>query len=431
MPNKVIFALNNVDNKMRAEIITIGDELLLGQVIDTNSAWIGQILFKNNIQVAYKTTISDQKSAIDSQLNTSLERSDLIVITGGLGPTKDDITKITLAQYFNMGWRIDQKVVQNLEKIFEKKSRKMLEINVMQAEMPDGCETLYNEWGTAPGMWFEHHGKIIISLPGVPYEMKNIFEFNALPKIREKFKTEPLFYKTMVTFNIPESLLAIKIKDIEESLPAHISLAYLPNLNVVRLRLTGKMTGQLNIKEEINHFANQIKDLIGEAIVAEEDLTMSEIISGVLKSKHLSLSVAESCTGGLISHQLTMLPGASQFFVGSVISYSNSVKHHQLGVESTLFETVGAVSEQVVEQMVNGVREKLKTDYAIALSGVAGPGGGSEEKPVGTVVIGICSDKVTIVKRFHFIGDRHNVILRSSNMAFDMLRRMILGLEIE
>ncbi|MDP2174550.1 MAG: competence/damage-inducible protein A [Bacteroidota bacterium] len=416
---------------MRAEIITIGDELLLGQVIDTNSAWIGQILFKNNIQVAYKTTISDQKSAIDSQLNTSLERSDLIVITGGLGPTKDDITKITLAQYFNMGWRIDQKVVQNLEKIFEKKSRKMLEINVMQAEMPDGCETLYNEWGTAPGMWFEHHGKIIISLPGVPYEMKNIFEFKALPKIREKFKTEPLFYKTMVTFNIPESLLAIKIKDVEESLPAHISLAYLPNLNVVRLRLTGKMTGQLNIKEEINHFANQIKDLIGDAIVAEEDLTMSEIISGVLKSKHLSLSVAESCTGGLLSHQLTMLPGASQFFVGSVISYSNSVKHHQLGVESTLFETVGAVSEQVVEQMVNGVREKLKTDYAIALSGVAGPGGGSEEKPVGTVVIGICSDKETIVKRFHFIGDRHNVILRSSNMAFDMLRRLILGLEIE
>jgi nicotinamide-nucleotide amidase len=415
---------------MKAEIITIGDELLIGQVIDTNSAWLGQILVKNDIPIAYKTTISDQKESIVQQLNTSIERSDLIVITGGLGPTKDDITKKTLAEYFNMGWRIDPQVLQHLEMIFEKKSRKMLALNVMQAELPENCETLFNEWGTAPGMWFEFNGKIIISLPGVPYEMKNIFEFQALPKILQQFKTEKLHYKTMLTFNIPESLLALKIRDIEDNLPEHIKLAYLPNLNVVRLRLTGKSTGKNDIVYEIEQIANQIKECLGDAVVSEEDQTMSEIISDLLKSKNYTLSVAESCSGGLISHQLTMIPGASKYFVGSVVSYSNSVKRHQLGVESTLFETVGAVSEQVVEQMAKGVREKLKTDYSIAISGVAGPGGGSEEKPVGTVFIGISSKNLTIVKRFHFVGDRQNIILRTSNMAFDILRRLILGLDI-
>jgi nicotinamide-nucleotide amidase len=207
---------------MKAEIISIGDELLLGQVVDTNSAWLGQLLFKNNIEVKSKTCISDIEEDIIHQLELSLKRSQLIILTGGLGPTKDDITKKTLAKFFNTGWRIDQGVVQQLELFFEKRSRKMLEINVMQAELPESCVTLYNEWGTAPGMWFEKEGAVIISLPGVPYEMKRIFELKALPLIKEKFSQSPLYYKTMVTFNIPESLLALKIKEVEESLPPTI-----------------------------------------------------------------------------------------------------------------------------------------------------------------------------------------------------------------
>lgn len=412
---------------MKAEIITIGDELLIGQVVDTNSAWLGQILFKNNIQVASKSCISDTEEAIMNQLDTSLKSSKLIILTGGLGPTKDDITKKTLAKYFNTGWRIDQGVVQQLEVFFEKRSRKMLEINVMQAELPDSCITLYNEWGTAPGMWFEKDGAVIISLPGVPYEMKQIFENKALPLIKEKFLQVPLFYKTLVIFNIPESLLAIKIKDVEDALPSSIKLAYLPNLNVVRLRLTGESSQGESIIEEIEKYATQIKEILKDAVVAESDLTFPEIISQLLLKEHKTLSIAESCTGGFISQQLTQLAGASRYFVGSVISYSNSVKHHQLGVESILFETVGAVSEPVVEQMVTGVRERLQTDYAIAVSGIAGPGGGSEEKPVGTVVIGVSSNKQTIVKTYHFIGDRSNVIGRSSNMALAMLRELMLS----
>ncbi len=411
---------------MTTEIITIGDELLLGQVIDTNSAWLGQILFKNNISVDYKTAIKDQESAIINQLKTSLERSELIIITGGLGPTKDDITKKTLAQFFNMAWRIDQNVLKQLEQFFEKRGRQLLEINKIQAELPDQCETLENQWGTAPGMWFNIKNKIIISLPGVPYEMKNIFEHVALPKILKHFSTPILVQKTILTFNVPESLLAQQIEAIENNLPKNIGLAYLPNLNCVRLRLTGESVNKTDVAVQIDDIVKQIIRVLGKNVISEKDTTLVEIIYDLLKNNKKTLSLAESCTGGLISHQLTALPGSSSFFVGSVVSYSNSVKHHQLGVENTLFETVGAVSEQVVEQMAKGVRERLKTDYSIAVSGIAGPSGGSKEKPVGTVVIGVSSVHTTRVKKYHLIGDRENVIGRSSNHALNMLRELIL-----
>lgn len=410
---------------MRAEIITIGDELLIGQVVDTNSAWLGQMLNKYGIKIHRINSISDYADEIKLQLTECLNRSELIIITGGLGPTKDDITKKTLAEYFGMGWRTDQAVLTQLASFFKNRGREMLEVNQLQAELPEGCITLFNEWGTAPGMWFEYEGKVIISMPGVPYEMKNIFEFKALPLINERFSQPKLFHKTMVTINVPESILAKRIEQVEDHLPSYIKLAYLPNWNIVRLRLTGVEQAGKDIVSEIETYASQIKAILGEAIVATEDLSMAEIVFNLLSEKNQTLSIAESCTGGYISHQMTMLPGASKVFVGSVVSYSNSVKHHQLGVESTLFETVGAVSEQVVTQMVEGVRERLTTDYAIAVSGVAGPGGGSVEKPVGTVVIGVCSKDTTFVKTYHFIGDRMNVIGRSNNMAFEMLRQLI------
>jgi len=410
---------------MQAEIITIGDELLIGQVVDTNSAWLGQMLNKSNIKVNRINSISDDANEIKDMLTSCMKRSELVIITGGLGPTKDDITKKTLKDFFGMSWRIDQEVIDQLEMYFKDRGRQLMEINKIQAELPDGCITLFNEWGTAPGMWFEIDGRVVISLPGVPYEMKNIFEFKALPKIQERFQEPSLYHKTIVTFNIPESILAKQIEDIEEQLPSNIKLAYLPGLNVVRLRLTGTMSDGLDIYKSVDYFVQRIVDRVGSGVIATQDLTLAEIISNILISNGKTLSVAESCTGGYISHLLTLIPGASKAFVGSVISYSNSVKHHQLGVESTLFETVGAVSEQVVSQMAIGVRERLQTDYSIAVSGVAGPAGGSDEKPVGTVVIGVSSAQETIVKTFHFHGERMNVIGRSANMAFVMLKDLV------
>jgi nicotinamide-nucleotide amidase len=410
---------------MQAEIITIGDELLIGQVVDTNSAWLGQMLNKSNIKIRRINSISDDANEIKDMLSTCLKRSELIIITGGLGPTKDDITKKTLKDFFGMSWRIDQEVIDQLEVYFKHRGRQLMEINKIQAELPDACITLFNEWGTAPGMWFDVDGKVVISLPGVPYEMKNIFEFKALPKIKERFHEPTLYHKTIVTFNIPESILAKQIEDIEDDLPANIKLAYLPGLNVVRLRLTGSMLNEVDIYQLVDSYANRIVERVGEGVISTEDLSLAEIISKILNDKGKTLSVAESCTGGYISHLLTVIPGASKVFVGSVISYSNSVKHHQLGVESTLFETVGAVSEQVVSQMANGVRERLQTDYSIAVSGVAGPAGGSDEKPVGTVVIGVSSSNETIVKTYHFHGERTNVIGRSANMAFVMLKDLM------
>ena len=411
---------------MQAEIITVGDELLIGQVVDTNSAWLGQILNKYNIKIKRIHSISDDAQEIKSCLANCLERSELIIITGGLGPTKDDITKKTLAEFFNSDMVINQSVLAQLETYFKNRGRQMLEINQMQAEVPSVCRVLTNALGTAPGMWFDTNNKVVISLPGVPFEMKHIFEHEALPLIAQQFKMPAFVHRTLVSFNVPESLLAKQIEDIEDSLPQQIKLAYLPSLNTVRLRLSGSaLDNDDNIVQLLDYYIQLIKDRMGKAIVSDQDETLSQTVFNKLSQLNQTLSVAESCTGGYISHQLTQIPGASKVFVGSVISYSNSVKHHQLGVESTLFETVGAVSEQVVTQMVTGVRERLQTDYAIAISGIAGPEGGSEDKPVGTVFIGVSSAKTHVVNRFHFSGNRMQIIERSNNMALAMLLEMI------
>ncbi|MEN9738577.1 MAG: hypothetical protein RLZZ318_611 [Bacteroidota bacterium] len=411
---------------MQAEIITVGDELLIGQVVDTNSAWLGQVLNKYNIKIKRIHSISDDAQEIKSCLANCLERSELIIITGGLGPTKDDITKKTLAEFFNSDMVINQSVLAQLETYFKNRGRQILEINQMQAEVPSVCRVLTNALGTAPGMWFDSNNKVVISLPGVPFEMKHIFEHEALPLIAQQFKMPAFVHRTLVSFNVPESLLAKQIEDIEDSLPQHIKLAYLPSLNTVRLRLSGSaLDNDDNIVQLLDHYIQLIKDRMGKAIVSDQDETLSQTVFNKLSQLNQTLSVAESCTGGYISHQLTQIPGASKVFVGSVISYSNSVKHHQLGVESTLFETVGAVSEQVVTQMVTGVRERLQTDYAIAISGIAGPEGGSEDKPVGTVFIGVSSAKTHVVNRFHFSGNRMQIIERSNNMALAMLLEMI------
>ncbi|MBC7426105.1 MAG: competence/damage-inducible protein A [Bacteroidia bacterium] len=411
---------------MQAEIITIGDELLIGQVIDTNSAWLGQTLNRAGIRIKRINSVSDDASEIVNQLEDCLKRSELIIITGGLGPTKDDITKKTLASYFKMGWREDADVLKQLEELFAKRGRVMIEANRQQAMLPDGCKTLINNWGTAPGMWFEIDGKIIISMPGVPYEMKNIFEHVAMPLITSRFKQPTLYHKTLVTINIPESLLALKIEGIEDSLPKHIKLAYLPNWNIVRLRLTGSQQDNLDIKSEIDSYAKQITDLIPENIVSEEDLSMEEVVSNLLRSKKQTLSLAESCTGGYLAHLMTRLPGSSKIFTGSVVSYAYEAKTIELGVPEELLLTKGAVSEEVVTIMSEAIRKKLGTDYSIAISGIAGPDGGTTEKPVGTVWISVSSADKTITELRHFPGDRINIIGRTANIALDNLRRLIL-----
>ncbi len=426
--SEFIFVQKIMENKLiNAEIIAIGDELLIGQVTDTNSTWLGKMLNKYGIKISRINVISDDKESILSQLEISRQRASLIIMTGGLGPTKDDITKNTLVTYFKTNWRTDEDVLQQLTSFYKSRGREMLEVNRLQANLPANCITLNNTWGTAPGMWFDlDDNKVLISMPGVPYEMKNIFEHVALPRIIKQFKQPTLYHKTIVVINIPESIIAKNIEEIENLLPSNIKLAYLPHMNIVRLRLTGRQINEEDIIDRVNKIAMKIKDILGNSIVAMEDLSMAQIIYNNLHERNQTLSIAESCTGGYISHQMTLLPGASKVFVGSVISYSNSVKHHQLGVESTLFETVGAVSEQVVTQMVEGVRQRLATDYAIAVSGIAGPDGGSTDKPVGTTVIGVCSKNRTIVKTYQFVGDRMNVIERASNTGFELLRQLLL-----
>lgn len=408
------------------EVITIGDELLIGQVIDTNSAWIGQELNKIGLEIVQKTAISDSREHIIAALDSAKTRANIILMTGGLGPTKDDLTKYTLAQYFNCGFRTDETVRQHVTEIFKKFNRPILDINLQQADVPEICETIFNELGTAPGMWFEVEGRIYVSMPGVPYEMKAMMQNFVLPRIKKLGEHRHIIHKTLVSVGIGESFLSKKIEDIENSLPPHIKLAYLPNYNIVRMRLTGKGADKAELQQEIDTFTKKIYGKVGEYIAIDEDTPMQEVVGRLLKQNNKTIATAESCTGGFIAHLLTSIAGSSVYYKGSVISYDNSVKVEQLEVEQNILDTVGAVSQETVEQMVVGVMKKLKADYAVATSGVAGPGGGTEEKPVGTVWIAVAKEGKIESKKYKFHGTRQAIIERSAIMALDMVRKLIL-----
>ena len=413
---------------MLAEIMTIGDELLIGQVVDTNSAWIGQQLSLAGIQVKQISSVSDDPAHIVKALDEAQGRADIILITGGLGPTKDDLTKKTLREYFGMGWRMDEEVLKNVTRIFAAFGREVTEINKLQAQVPDGCITLMNKKGTAPGMWFEHNGKVFVSMPGVPFEMKALVSESVLPMLKQKFGLPVIIHKTILTQGIGESMLAERIEEWEDSLAAeNIKLAYLPAASMVRLRLSATGTDREKLQLAVDRKVQEVLPLINSYVYGYDDQQLEKVVGDLLLEKKQTVSTAESCTGGMIAHMITSVPGSSAYFQGSIISYANEIKMDQLGIPAGLLAQYGVVSEECVRMMAQHMREKFRTDYAVATSGIAGPGGGTEEKPVGTVWIAIAGPDKTYSKKFRFGGDRERNILASSITTLALLRKMILG----
>jgi len=410
-----------------AEIITIGDELLIGQVVDTNSAWMGQKLNEIGIKVYQKTSVSDNEQHIISALNEAKQRADLILITGGLGPTKDDLTKYTLCKYFKSNLRFDDNVFLDIEKIFKARGKEVTELNRKQAEVPEKCTVIQNSRGTAPGMLFEQDGKIFVSMPGVPHEMTVMMEKDVLNILKTKFKTPFILHKNILTQGIGESFLSEMIEEWEDGLPANIKLAYLPSPGMVRLRLTGYGDNDVELKKQIAGEINKLNALAGEYIYGYDDDTLEALVGKLLKEKKQTLATAESCTGGYIAHRITNVPGSSEYYIGSVIPYSNRIKEDFLDVRKEIIKTDGAVSEEVVKQMAQHIKSKFKTDYAIACSGIAGPGGGTPEKPVGTVWIAIATPDELVTKKLQLGSSRERVIMETSLNAMNMLRKILTG----
>jgi nicotinamide-nucleotide amidase len=408
---------------MEAEIITIGDELLIGQTIDTNSAYLGQQLGKIGISVSRKTAISDQENAILSAIAESQSRVNILIITGGLGPTKDDITKKTLCKYFDCGYRMDENVVNQLQKMFEKRGRVMLETNLVQANMPEACETLTNEVGTAPGMWFYRNDQVLISLPGVPGEVYHLIEKQVIPRLQQEFNLPMVEHRTLVTVQKAESLLSRDLESFEASLPENIGLAYLPSFNTVKLRLTQKVE---NINDlSIDHYFKLLQQTIAEDVFCLEDIDPALHVSRYLIQNNISFSTAESCTGGWVAHRLMQAPGISAVYPGSIVAYSNEVKATELGVPSHIFDEDGAVSEACSLAMADGVRKKFGVDLGISTTGIAGPGGGTDKKPVGLVYIAVSYKENSMVKKFRLFGNREQIIQRSSNAALWMVKQIL------
>lgn len=412
---------------MKAEIITIGDEILIGQIVDTNSAWMGEQFNLNGIEIYQITSVHDDHDHIMEAIEKAEKNVDLVVITGGLGPTKDDITKATLCEYFNTKLVFHEATLERIKKRFANRGIDMNKLNRDQAMLPEACAVLTNKLGTAPGMWFEKNETIFVSMPGVPFEMKYLVEFEVLPKLRATGKTKAIFHKTVLTQGLPESMLADKIESWEDALPVHVKLAYLPNPMSVRLRLSAMGEDQEQLKNEVEHEIEKLKQLIPKNIFGYDTETMAQVIGRMLSENGKTLAVAESCTGGTISQLITAVPGCSSYYQGSVTSYSNAIKQKVLGVKNNTLEKYGAVSEEVALEMVAGVKELMCTDYAIATTGIAGPDGGSEEKPVGTVWFAIAGQHKTFTKKHVFVGDhRERNILRSSQTALQLLRRLVL-----
>ena len=411
---------------VNTSIITIGDELLIGQVIDTNSAWMAQQLNKSGIRVNRRVAVGDVWDEIWNALNEESKHADIILITGGLGPTADDITKPLLCKYFGGKLTVNEQALQNVTVLFEKIfKRPLTERNIKQAEVPDVCTVIQNKRGTAPGMIFEKNGKIFISMPGVPHEMKGMMESDVIPLLSSRFEVPYITHRTLMTFGIGESMIADRIQDYEENLPAHIKLAYLPNYGMVRLRLTASGKDKQGIDQEVDNLFATLQELVSDHIVTNCDEKMEEVVAKLLAQQQKTLSTAESCTGGFIAHLLTSIPGSSVFYKGSIVSYSNEIKKELLDVMDQTLEEKGAVSEEVVIQMVKGALKQLKTDYAVAVSGIMGPDGGTPEKPVGTVWMAAGNNREIITQKLHFRFERQLNIQLTAVNALNLLRKFI------
>lgn len=407
---------------MNVEIISIGDELLIGQVVNTNAAWMAEKLYINGFITTHIKSIRDDNNAITDALENSMKNADVIIITGGLGPTKDDITKTTLKDFFNTSIVFDKHAYSLIERFFEERGIKITETNRKQAEILANCTPIYNKNGTASGMWIEEQGKVIVSLPGVPFEMQTMMHEDVIPCLKKAFHPGPAIYKTILTTGVGESFLADTIEDWENSLPKNFKLAYLPSPGIVRLRLSATGERPSKIKTKLNHEVEKLQQLIPELIFGFNNDKLEAVVGGLLKNEKRSLSTAESCTGGYIGHLITSISGSSDYFNGSIVSYSNKAKTELLGVDEKAIEQHGAVSETVAIQMAEGVKKKLHTDYSIATTGIAGPTGGTPGKPVGTTWVAVSTPNGTFAKKFLFGNHRQRNIRKTALAGLNMLR---------
>jgi nicotinamide-nucleotide amidase len=415
-------------NNVNASIITIGDELLIGQVIDTNSPWIATRLNDAGITVKRRVAVGDNREDIIKALYEEGKVADVILITGGLGPTSDDITKNVLADYFNGKMVINEEALKNVKYLFESIfKRPVSEVNLKQAEVPDVCEVIQNKRGSAPGMIFNQDGKIFISMPGVPYEMKGMIEESVIPLLKAKFKLPAIVHRTLLSAGIGESALAEIIKDFEVALPKEIKLAYLPSYGMVRLRLSSSGDDKKLLEEKVGKYFEELKILSKDYLVTDIDDSMPVVLGKLLLNKNKTVSTAESCTGGYIAHLLTSVPGSSSYYEGSVISYSYQVKETLLLVKENTLNTFGAVSSQTVIEMLKGLLEKLNTDYGVAVSGIMGPGGETEDKPVGTVWMAVGNKEHHEVQKINLRFNRERNIEVTGIMALNFLRKFIVA----
>lgn len=398
---------------IRVSIITIGDELLIGQTIDTNSAWMAQRLNELGIDVVRRVAVGDVDIEITTALDEELTKAEVVLMTGGLGPTADDITKPLLCKYFGGRMVVDEKTLGHIKTIFTKRNRPFLEANMKQAEVPDCCTVLHNRIGTAPGMLFNQNGKIIISMPGVPFEMMAIMEDEVLPYLQQNFSHDAIVHKSIITSGEGESFIAEAIKDLEASLPAHIKLAYLPSPGVVKLRLTGRGNDKLSLERELQLRQEELANRLESIVVSLHDLPLAQILGQTLIEKKATIGLAESCTGGYISHELTQIVGATRYFKGGIVCYDREVKENILGVDARTINTHTAVSEETAIEMVQGALKVLKVDYALSVTGMLGPAADNDEAPPGTVWMAVADMNTVKTRKFKFHYDR----LRNKDMA--------------
>jgi nicotinamide-nucleotide amidase len=408
-----------------AEIITIGDEILYGQITDTNSQWISAELDKIGVRTIRKTSVGDTPSAIINALQAAEASADIILITGGLGPTKDDITKHTLADYFGTELVFDQSVLDNLIRLFSARGREVTPTNRRQAYVPANCKVLQNLIGTAPGMWFERHGKVFVSMAGVPYEMKKMMKETVLPMLQEKFETPHIIHRMIKTINIPESMLSDMIEEWEMALPPHLKLAYLPRMGQVRLRITGIGKDRAALLADIDRETEKVVAIIGKYFYGYDEDEIETVVATLLLEQGKTIATAESCTGGYIAHQFTQHAGASRYFIGGIVAYSNEVKVSQLGVLPETLAAHGAVSEETVRQMAENVRLRYGASIGIATTGIAGPDGGTPEKPIGTVWIGYADGTQVIAKKLALTQERSLNISLTTNAILDLVRKQL------
>ncbi|MGB8492758.1 MAG: competence/damage-inducible protein A [Bacteroidales bacterium] len=411
---------------MKAEIIAIGDELLIGQTIDTNSAWIGAELSLIGFDVNRKVTIHDRRPDILAALAGSAGKADVVLITGGLGPTSDDITKPTLCEFFNTRLVINEEVLGMITELLARRNFQMGENNRRQAEVPESCRVLTNAMGTAPGMWFEKDNTVFISMPGVPYEMKYIMNQHVVPMLKDRFRSQHIIHRTIMTYGTSEARLSDLLAGFEKELPGSVSLAYLPSSGINKLRLTVTGPDRNNVSAILEEQVGKLYSVIPDLIYGENEETLEIVVGRELVSRGMTLGTAESCTGGNIAHLITSVPGSSGYFRGSVITYDNNVKTSLLGISEELIGREGAVSEPVARAMAEAAAKLLATDFSVSTSGIAGPDGGTPLKPVGTVWIAVTSPSGTVSELHTFGTDRMLNITRFSFAALNLLRKQII-----